>query len=130
MSLREQIVVEAMFNQLDRTNKQIADLMIENPHCLDGNPRKGEVIQMLVVHLEAKKERCSSVRNGNANGRNAIMFAMMLEDLDEAPQELKREFACKIAKKVCNAGMAELEYLPEDIKNRIFIVAIQYFAET
>ena len=127
MSLKQNVTVEATLGAVDRLHKQIAEIFFEKPHYLDGNPRKDELIQMLTAYLDNRKSRFKSVVGYNANRACAIKLSVMLDELDKASEANKKAYARKIAQAVFEMSEKEQELIPEDIMEKAFMVAIQYF---
>ena len=114
--------ITEQLSRVERSYKVIAAVLAKNPHSLDCDPYKNEVIQMLISHLNVKMEHSKTKEDRNYNPQYCVILEMFLEWWDEYGN---REYARKILEAMMELSVQELKYIPNDIKERAFEVCKQ-----
>lgn len=122
--------IQAKLERVRRKEKEIIQLLIGNPHCMDGDPRKNEVYCLAISHLEAKRER-TKTGSGIYNSSQAILLQMSIDDYEEAEgttERLKRTL--EIIARLLMASDEELKCIPDELKENAFAIAVRYLTES
>lgn len=118
------MAMEAKLMRMDRLYKEMAIIMTENPYCLDGNPRKEEVLQMLFWQLGNKLERSKTEGAKRPNSASVISLEVLVDCFEE---DGTRENARKVVKLLFELSVEELKCAPEELKERAITITEYYF---
>ena len=100
-------MMKAKLMRLDRLYKDIAGILLDNPQCLDENPRRQEVLDALEWHLYYKMEKSES-NEAKPNLASVIKLSVLVDSYEE---EKSAECAWKIFEYLLNASEQELKYV-------------------
>lgn len=112
--------------KLDQVCQDIVGILRNNPQCLDGNARKGEILETLIIHLDAKLG--TRTRDAKPNRASVIKLAILLEGYEDDVNNAK-ENVWKIIEYLFNISAQELEYIPEDLKSMAFDICMNELRE-
>lgn len=115
-------MMESKIQKLDRVYQDIFGILRKNPQCLDGNTRKDEVLETLIVHLTARLEtRTAEERPNRALViRLAILVDCYEDDANDAKEYFWKVLECLF--EMMNAQ--ELKYIPQELKNRALDICV------
>lgn len=120
----------AKLEHVQRIEKEIIQLLVANPHSIDGHPRKNEVFLLAISHLEAKQKR-TETGGGSYNGTQAILLQMSIDDYEEAEGTSERlKCTLEVIARLLMASDEELKRIPDDIKEKAFSIAVNYLEES
>ena len=104
---------------------QLADWLIKEPHCMDGNPLKEKAYKITIEYFAEKIEE-SKIRKGSYNNRMTIELVNLIDCYNEADQDEKHEYAKKIAYYVLQTQENWLKIIPDEVKESAFEIIAEY----
>ena len=123
MSNKEKI--KNKLNKRRQVDKEIIALLLQNPHCLDGDSEKANVYQIAIDFFVAMENECESQEKNSAKA-DAIKLAMLLEEYGEAREEAKNNCAIKIAYFMLERTTYCIKQIPEELRDVAFDIIMLY----
>ena len=109
-----------------RANDQVASCLIEDPHCLDGNPVKDKAYSIAFDYFTEKIVESEAAENASYHCRTTIELVNLIDSYNECNKENKDEYARKIAYYVLQTQENWLKIIPDEIKEAAFQVIAEY----
>lgn len=106
---------------LDQVCQDIVRILRKDPQCLDENARKDEILNTLIIHLDAKLEIRTS--DSKPNQAPDITLAILLKCYEDNVNNTK-ELVWIIIDYLFNISAQKLECISEDLKSMAFDICI------
>lgn len=112
-------------------DSEITTLIIENPHCLDGNSQKEAVYRIAIYHY-VEKQKASEVTT--KDGDTGYIASKKLQDLinsyvNEHEASKQTEYARQIALYMLQKTENWLKLIPDGTKDVAFQIIFNYLEE-
>lgn len=112
--------------KIARLNDQMADYLIMDPHCLDGNPLKDKAYEIVLGYFAEKQKEGRATGDVFYNKKVTMDLEVLLDCYDEAEGEKKQEYASKIAGYVQQTPENWLRIIPNEYQARAFSIICSY----
>ena len=120
--LRATTGIETCLVKVKRAYTEMARILRENPHCLDGNQQKSEVVQMLIDHLAFRIKLSKEGAEAMPNRRSSVVLFALLECYEEGKNP---EYAKRVLDVLLDLSGQELKYVPTEYKEQAFQICEQ-----
>lgn len=127
MSMKEGII--AKLEKHTRIGAEIATYLIENTHCLDGDPQKDRAYQVAIQYFTDKQEDSKSTGRESYNWAEATRLGVLIDCYMDGDEEVKIQYAKKITKYILETASHWLKLIPDETKEVAFRIVMQYLEQ-
>lgn len=114
--------------EVKRATENMIRCLLENPSCLDGNPKKEEAYQMALEYFKSKQEKSKSTNPSYAKAY-AIQLRNLIDSYYQAEEGNKNDYAVQLAIKLLNTVKFWLRLIPDQLKDEAFQIIFKYLEE-
>ena len=129
MSDKERKLLLTYMREADLATENMVKCLLENPSCLDGDPKKEEAYRRALVYFKTKQEKSKSTENESYAKALANRLESFIDSYYHAEGDNKKQYARQIAFKILGTIKFWLRRIPDQVKDEAFQIVFEYLQE-